>query len=55
MMTNKRRQDLLNELEYLIETNGGRVRVDAIRRHLENENKLRREIKNESKRISGIK
>ncbi len=55
MMTNKRRQDLLNELEYLIETDGSRVRINAIRRHLEKENNIRREIKNETKRISGIK
>ena len=54
-MTNKRRQDLLDELEYLIETNGSRVRIDAIRRHLMKTNEIRREIKNESKRISGIK
>ena len=49
MMTNKRRQDLLDELEYLIETDGSRVRIDAIRRHLMNDNKIRRSIKNETK------
>ena len=46
MMTNKRRQDLLDELEYLIETDGSRVRIDAIRRHLMNDNKIRKQAKN---------
>lgn len=35
MMSNQRRQALLDELEYLIETNGSRVRIDAIRRTLQ--------------------
>ena len=46
MMTNKRRQDLLDELEYLIETDGSRVRIDAIRRHLMHDNKIRKQVKN---------
>lgn len=35
MMSNQRRQALLDELEYLIETNGSRVRINAIRRILQ--------------------
>ncbi|WP_169804327.1 hypothetical protein [Lysinibacillus odysseyi] len=46
-MSNQSRQALLDELEYLIETNGSRVRIDAIRRHLMNDNKNRKQAKNE--------
>lgn len=46
-MSNQRRKALLDELEYLIETNGSRVRVDAIRRHLKNNNKGRKQGENE--------
>ena len=49
MLSNKIRRDLLNELEYLIETNGSPARIRAIRRDLAEGNRIRRIFKNETK------